>query len=92
MKLRETAENTRRIATCPHDETCEAPKCPLDALYKARVGSLLRGENGCRARRATRLRLGADLLNRGLFPTEMSGIVRYYGSVDAYCKAKGVCT
>jgi len=82
--MHETAENTSRLESCPHFDTCDAPKCPIDSLYKARVGSVLRGKDGCRARRATRMRLGAGLLNRGLFPTEMSGIARYYGSVDAY--------
>jgi hypothetical protein len=87
---REMRENTDRLESCHYFDICEEQKCPIDALYKARVGSILRGKDGCRARRATRIRLGADLPNRGLFPRETRGIVRYYGSVDAYCEAKGL--
>jgi len=78
----ETTENTARMESCPHYETCDAPKCPLDALYNVRV--YLRGDKTCRARKATRIALGQYLPNRGLFPREMRGIVRYYGSWEQY--------
>jgi hypothetical protein len=86
MKVRETAENTKRMETCPRFDTCDAPKCPLDALYDVRV--YLRGDEKCRARKATRIALGESLPNHGLFPREMRGIELYYGSWEQYLAQK----
>ena len=82
MKVRETAENTRRMEMCPRFETCDAPRCPLDENMHVRV--YLRGEETCRARKATRMTLGGSLPNHGLFPREMRGIELYYGSWEQY--------
>ena len=82
MKVRETVENARRMETCPHFETCDAPKCPLDELYDVRVK--LSGDKTCTLRKADRLRLGADLPKRGLFPAEIAAIERFHGSVEEY--------
>ena len=84
--MQETLENTLRMESCPQYDTCDAPKCPLDALYDVRVYA--RGDKRCTARKATRLALGAGLPNKGLKPREMSGILRYYGSWEAYLAAK----
>ena len=96
MKVCETAENTRRMGMCPHFDTCDAPKCPLDALYDVRVK--LPGDETCTLRKVDRLRLGADLPKRGLFPAEIAAYARFHGSVDAYLEhrragasSKGVC-
>jgi len=88
MKVCETVENTRRMATCPHDETCEAPKCPLDELYDVRVK--LPGDETCTLRKVDRLRLGADLPKRGLFPAEIAAYERFHGSLDAYLEYRAL--
>ena len=82
MKVCETAENTRRMETCPHFETCDAPKCPLDELYNVRVK--LPEDETCTLRKVDRLRLGADLPKRGLFPAEIAAYERFHGSLDAF--------
>jgi len=86
MKVRETAENTRRMESCPSFPECDAPKCPLDELYDVRV--FVAGDKTCVAERPTRLALGADLPHKGLFPREYAAIVRFYGSWEAHLAAK----
>jgi hypothetical protein len=86
MKLRETTENTKRMELCPNYATCDAPKCPLDELYDIRV--YLRGDKRCKARKAIRMAIGESLPNHGLFPREMRGIERHYGSWEQYLAHK----
>ena len=94
--VRETRRNHERIESCPHFETCDEPKCPLDELYDLRVK--YPGESDCTLRKDARLRRGTDLPKRGLFPREIAAIERYHGTVDAYLEhrkakasRKGVC-
>ena len=82
MKVRETAENTKRMERCPSFEHCDAPKCPLDELYDVRV--FIAGDKTCVAERPTRLALGVGLPNEGLFPREYAAIIRFYGTWEAY--------
>lgn len=88
MKVRETVENTRHMEMCPHFKICEAPKCPLDELYDVRVK--LPGDETCILRKVDRLRLGADLPKRGLFPAEIAAYERFHGSLDAYFEYRAV--
>jgi len=81
-----TREEYAVLSSCPQFDTCDAPKCPLDALYDVRV--YLRGEKRCRARKATRIALGAGLPNHGLFAREIRGIELYYGSWERYLERK----
>ena len=86
--VHETVENTERMMRCPHFDTCDAPKCPLDELYDVRVK--LPGDETCTLRKVDRLRLGADLPKRGLFPAEIAAYERFHGSVEAHLAAKAV--
>ena len=79
---RETKENTDRMQACPSFERCAAPKCPLDELYDLRVK--YPDDEKCVAERPTRLKLGADLPHKGLFPREWAGIIRFYSSWENY--------
>ena len=81
-QVRESKRNDERMMSCPHFETCDAPKCPLDENMHLRV--FLPGESVCTLRRGARLRRGHDMPKRGLFPREIAAIERYHGSVDAY--------
>jgi hypothetical protein len=85
--VRETPENTRRMESCPSFPSCEAPKCPLDALIDYRVSRP--GDAKCVAYRITRLTLGSSLPMRGLTKREFRGVMDWYGSWDAYVRAKG---
>jgi hypothetical protein len=85
--LRESAKNDREMEKCWYFEECDAPKCPADALYKIRV--FLPGEPRCKARKAYRLRTWCHLPAHGLFPKELAGVLRHYGTWDAFVKAKG---
>ena len=80
--VRESRRNHARIESCPRYESCDAPKCPLDELVDLRVK--LPGDSTCTLRKADRLRLGAGLPKRGLFPAEIAAIERFHGSVDDY--------
>ena len=84
---RESPENAAEMAKCWDFEHCDAPKCPADALLKYRV--FYPGEPRCKAKKAHRLRLWGHLLGHGLFPAELAGILRYYGTWDAFLMAKG---
>ena len=81
-QVRESRRNHERIESCPHFETCDAQKCPLDENMHIRV--FLPGEPVCTLRKDARLRRGADMAKRGLFPREIAAIERYWGTVDAY--------
>lgn len=81
----EGPENDARMASCPSFETCDAPRCPLDALSDLRV--VRPGDSRCRARKATRLRLGVDLPRKGLTAREWVSTIQFYGSWEDYAKS-----
>ena len=84
---KDTSENSREMEKCWNFEWCDAPKCPADALYKYRV--FYPGEPRCKARKLHRLRLWAHLPRHGLFPQELAGVLRYYGTWEAFLAVKG---
>lgn len=44
---------------CPRFEECSAPKCPLDSQFHQRTNRLP-GEEVCKARKSSRLRIAKD--------------------------------
>lgn len=84
---RESAENDRRMESCPSFYDCEAPKCPLDALIDYRVARP--GDAKCVAHRITRLKLGASLPMKGLTKREFRGVIKWYGTWENFINAKG---
>jgi len=87
MALRESNANTLEMEKCCHFEHCDAPKCPADVLYRIRV--FYPGEPICKARKPYRLRTWGHLLGHGLFPKELAGILRHYGTWDNFVIEKG---
>jgi hypothetical protein len=87
LTVRESAENDRRMESCPSFPDCEAPKCPLDALIDYRVARP--GDARCKAFRITRLKLGSSLPTKGLTKREFRGVIDWYGSWENFVNAKG---
>jgi len=81
-----TREEYAVLSSCPQFDTCGEQDCPLDALNDVRVFDP--GENGCTARRSTRLRLGSSLLRKGLTRREFANTMRFYGSWENYLAQK----
>ena len=54
---------------CPKFHNCSAPKCPLDVDMKRRIK--LPEDPECTMDKKTRLEIGKDLDNFGLFPKEL---------------------
>jgi hypothetical protein len=76
------AEEYATLESCPHFDACGEQDCPLDALNDVRVFGP--GENGCRARRSTRLRLGTSLPRKGLTRREWASTLKFHGSWEQY--------
>ena len=74
--MKEAVENTARMEKCPSFINCSAPKCPLDEFMADRVH--LTGEPKCTANKRTRVKIGIDMANFGLFPNELTGYMLIY--------------
>ena len=83
---KESTENCARMERCPREEHCDAPKCPLDALYESRVYE--EGDDVCLLEKPHRVRLFGEIETHGLFPAELRGILRSYGSWEGYVSSK----
>ena len=83
-ELKETKKNTERMAKCPSFINCSATKCPLDELYDIRVK--IPSDPKCKATKRSRLLIGTEMKYKGLTGQEYNGIMRSYGSIEAYQK------
>lgn len=57
---------------CKYFDKCSAPICPLDEFMSQRT--YVKGELKCTLDKRSRKRLGVDLPNKGLLPTELRSL------------------
>ena len=60
---------TEPMYKCPNFQKCNAPKCPLDPDMSARIK--LPEDPVCTLDKKTRMEVGKDLENKGLFSSEL---------------------
>lgn len=71
---------------CPHFDSCDSVRCPLDQFMKKRV-KLPEDNTKCRLRRSERIKIGQGMRTKGLTPNEIAALKRTYGSMEKGIRA-----